>query len=138
MTPNALVFCLLALIVLITVIRFLYYKANLKVRQEQTLFLLDKFSSPAELTAFLQSEDGKMLLQLLGWHNENRNLKTLALVFQILAIFVLALAFCIMALSFFAPNAQAATDGRSLGFLLGVIGGGSYLVHRLIRKHITT
>ena len=66
MTPSTLIFVFLVLILFISYLRYLYYRSNMKARQEQTLFLFDKFASPQELTAFLNSAEGKQLLQLLS------------------------------------------------------------------------
>lgn len=136
MTPTTILIAFLVLIIFISIQRFLYYKSNMKARQEQTLFLLDKFATPQELTAFLQSEEGKTLLQLLGWNDGSRNLRVLSLTFQILGIFILILAFALVVLGFFAPDAKGAKEGWTLAFLLAMLGGGAYFVHRVIRRQI--
>ena len=138
MTPSTLSFVFLVLILFISYLRYLYYRSNMKARQEQTLFLLDKFASPQELTAFLNSAEGKQLLQLLGWNDGNRNLKALALTFQIISIFLLILAFVIFVFGIFETDPQHVKQGWSLAFLMAMLGGGSFVVHRLIRKQMAS
>ena len=93
MTPSTLIFVFLVLILFISYLRYLYYWSNMKARQEQTLFLLDKFAHRRSWPHSWTSEKASNCCNCLAGTMVTETFKALALTFQIISIFLLILLF---------------------------------------------